>query len=196
MYILPEEKVGLVLGFHLGFRDILFLIRCILFFGLRILEKFSWGSFFVWILYLYPQITRRDEEMAPFVAGVKRNYIFGGIYGIAANASIKVSTCSFPSSIWVRVTVGYTISLAYISRFVPFTTNKMPFQALADMKCINLFGVQQICRNSIALEQVIHSVQRLLSFIICLFFLFFNCIYINEYSSSYLVFSVKKLKKK
>ena len=106
---------------------------------------------------MYPQITRRDEEMAPFVAEVKRNYIFGGIYGIAANASIKVSMCSFPFSIWVRVTVGYTLSLAYISRFVPFTTNKMPFQALADMKCINLFGVQQICRNSIALEQVIHT---------------------------------------
>ncbi|KAK6228276.1 hypothetical protein SCA6_000616 [Theobroma cacao] len=35
------------------------------------------------------QITRRDEEMAPFVAGVKRNYIFGGICSIATNASIK-----------------------------------------------------------------------------------------------------------
>ena len=33
---------------------------------------------------------RRDEEMAPFVAGVKRNYIFGGICTVAANASIKV----------------------------------------------------------------------------------------------------------
>ncbi|OMO59435.1 putative exocyst complex component 4-like isoform 1 protein [Corchorus olitorius] len=66
------------------------------------------------VISLTAQITRRDEEMAPFVAGVKRNYIFGGICGIAANASIK---------------------------------------ALADMKSINLFGVQQICRNSIALEQ-------------------------------------------
>ena len=28
--------------------------------------------------------------MAPFVAVVKRNYIFGGICNIAANASIKV----------------------------------------------------------------------------------------------------------
>lgn len=28
--------------------------------------------------------------MAPFVAGVKRNYIFGGICSIASNASIKV----------------------------------------------------------------------------------------------------------
>lgn len=40
--------------------------------------------------YWYAQIMRRDEEMAPFVAGVKRNYIFGGICSIAANASIKV----------------------------------------------------------------------------------------------------------
>ncbi|KAM7526869.1 hypothetical protein LguiA_016771 [Lonicera macranthoides] len=71
------------------------------------------------IISLTSQITRRDEEMAPFVAGVKRNYIFGGIYGIAANASIK---------------------------------------ALADMKCINLFGVQQICRNSIALEQALSAI--------------------------------------
>ncbi|CAL5343330.1 unnamed protein product [Camellia sinensis] len=60
------------------------------------------------------QITRRDQEMAPFVAGVKRSYIFGGICSVAANSSIK---------------------------------------ALAEMKSINLFGVQQICRNSIALEQ-------------------------------------------
>lgn len=29
-----------------------------------------------------------------------------------------------------------------------------PTQALAEMKSVNLFGVQQICRNSIALEQV------------------------------------------
>ncbi|RVW39013.1 Exocyst complex component SEC8 [Vitis vinifera] len=64
-------------------------------------------------------ITRRDEEMAPFVAGVKRNYIFGGICSIAANASMK---------------------------------------ALADMKSINLFGVQQICRNSIALEQALAAI--------------------------------------
>ncbi|KAM7532360.1 hypothetical protein LguiB_035770 [Lonicera macranthoides] len=71
------------------------------------------------IISLTSQITRRDEEMAPFVAGVKRNYIFGGIYSIAANASIK---------------------------------------ALADMKCINLFGVQQICRNSIALEQALSAI--------------------------------------
>ncbi|KAH9703962.1 exocyst complex component SEC8 [Citrus sinensis] len=68
------------------------------------------------IISLTSQITRRDEEMAPFIAEEKRNYIFGGICGIAANASIK---------------------------------------ALADMKNINLFGVQQICRNSIALEQLV-----------------------------------------
>ncbi|KAH9768518.1 exocyst complex component SEC8 [Citrus sinensis] len=68
------------------------------------------------IISLTSQITRRDEEMAPFIAEEKRNYIFGGICGIAANASIK---------------------------------------ALADMKNINLFGVQQICRNSIALEQAL-----------------------------------------
>ncbi|CAK7325414.1 unnamed protein product [Dovyalis caffra] len=41
------------------------------------------------IISLTAQITRRDEEMAPFVAGVKQNYIFGGICSIAANASIK-----------------------------------------------------------------------------------------------------------
>lgn len=28
--------------------------------------------------------------MAPFISGEKRNYVFGGICGIAANASIKV----------------------------------------------------------------------------------------------------------
>ncbi|KAK3015767.1 hypothetical protein RJ639_007495 [Escallonia herrerae] len=71
------------------------------------------------IISLTAQITRRDEEMAPFVAGLKRNYIFGGICNIAANASIK---------------------------------------ALADMKSINLFGVQQICRNSIALEQALAAI--------------------------------------
>ncbi|CAI0442648.1 unnamed protein product [Linum tenue] len=68
------------------------------------------------IISLTAQITRRDEEMAPFVAPVKRNYIFGGICSIAANASIRV---------------------------------------LADLRSINLFGVQQICRNSIALEQAL-----------------------------------------
>lgn len=71
------------------------------------------------IISLTAQITRRDDEMAPFVSGVKRNYIFGGICSVAANASIK---------------------------------------ALADMKCINLFGVQQICRNSIALEQALAAI--------------------------------------
>ncbi|GAV67313.1 LOW QUALITY PROTEIN: Sec8_exocyst domain-containing protein [Cephalotus follicularis] len=71
------------------------------------------------IISLTAQITRRDEEIAPFVAGVRRNYIFGGICGIAANASIK---------------------------------------ALADMKSINLFGVQLICRNSIALEQALAAI--------------------------------------
>lgn len=71
------------------------------------------------IISLTAQITRRDEEMAPFVASLKRNYIFGGICSIAANASIK---------------------------------------ALADMKSINLFGVQQICRNSIALEQALAAI--------------------------------------
>nr|DAD32831.1 TPA_asm: hypothetical protein HUJ06_011682 [Nelumbo nucifera] len=71
------------------------------------------------IISLTAQITRRDEEMAPFVAEVKRNYIFGGICSVAANVSIK---------------------------------------ALADMKSINLFGVQQICRNSIALEQALAAI--------------------------------------
>ncbi|KAJ6727299.1 hypothetical protein OIU79_005242 [Salix purpurea] len=71
------------------------------------------------IISLTAQITHRDEEMAPFVAGVKQNYIFGGICSIAASASIK---------------------------------------ALADMKSINLFGVQQICRNSIALEQALAAI--------------------------------------
>ncbi|XP_010558146.1 PREDICTED: exocyst complex component SEC8 isoform X2 [Tarenaya hassleriana] len=71
------------------------------------------------IISLTAQITRRDEEMAPFISGEKRNYVFGGICGIAANASIK---------------------------------------ALADMRSINLFGVQQICRNSIALEQALAAI--------------------------------------
>ncbi|XP_057426199.1 exocyst complex component SEC8 [Lotus japonicus] len=71
------------------------------------------------IISLTSQITRRDEEMAPFISNSKRNYIYGGICGVAANASIK---------------------------------------ALADMKSINLFGVQQICRNSIALEQALAAI--------------------------------------
>ncbi|KAG9441780.1 hypothetical protein H6P81_017634 [Aristolochia fimbriata] len=71
------------------------------------------------IISLTAQITRRDEEMAPFVAPLKRNYIFGGICSAAANASIK---------------------------------------ALGDMKSINLFGVQQLCRNSIALEQALAAI--------------------------------------
>ncbi|GLT93241.1 hypothetical protein SLE2022_110420 [Rubroshorea leprosula] len=71
------------------------------------------------IISLTAQITRRDEEMAPFVASLKRNYIFGGICSIAENASIK---------------------------------------ALAEMKSISLFGVQQICRNSIALEQALAAI--------------------------------------
>ncbi|XAR52331.1 hypothetical protein NMG60_11020331 [Bertholletia excelsa] len=71
------------------------------------------------VISLTAQITRRDEEMAPFVAAEKLNYIFGGICSVAANASIK---------------------------------------ALADMKSINLFGVQQICRNSIALEQAVAAI--------------------------------------
>lgn len=71
------------------------------------------------VISLTAQITRRDEEMAPFVADLKRNYIFGGICSIAANSSIK---------------------------------------ALAEMKSINLLGVQQICRNSIALEQALVAI--------------------------------------
>ncbi|KAG5078081.1 hypothetical protein JHK82_056776 [Glycine max] len=71
------------------------------------------------IISLTAQITRRDEEMAPFISNAKQNYIFGGICGVAANASVK---------------------------------------ALADMKSINLFGVQQICRNAIALEQALAAI--------------------------------------
>lgn len=71
------------------------------------------------IVSLTAQITRRDEAIAPFVSGIRQNYIFGGICGVAANASIK---------------------------------------ALADIRSINLFGVQQICRNSIALEQALAAI--------------------------------------
>ncbi|KAK6933420.1 Exocyst complex component Sec8, N-terminal [Dillenia turbinata] len=71
------------------------------------------------VISLTAQITHRDEEMAPFVAGVKRNYIFGGICSIAANITIK---------------------------------------ALSEMKSINLFGVQQICWNTIALEQALAAI--------------------------------------
>ncbi|KAL5223116.1 hypothetical protein ABZP36_027829 [Zizania latifolia] len=70
------------------------------------------------IISLTTQIARRDEEMAPYIAESKRNYVFGGISSVAANASIK---------------------------------------ALAQMKSINLLGVQQICINSIALEQALAS---------------------------------------
>ncbi|VAI87418.1 unnamed protein product [Triticum turgidum subsp. durum] len=34
-------------------------------------------------------IARRDEEMAPYIPESKRNYVFGGISSVAANASIK-----------------------------------------------------------------------------------------------------------
>lgn len=50
------------------------------------------------VLVYATQITRRDEEMTPFVADVKRNYIFGGICPIAANWSIKV--CSLLKLCW------------------------------------------------------------------------------------------------
>uniref|UniRef100_A0A0D9WFC0 Exocyst complex component Sec8 n=1 Tax=Leersia perrieri TaxID=77586 RepID=A0A0D9WFC0_9ORYZ len=71
------------------------------------------------IISLTTQIARRDEEMAPYIEESKRNYVFGGISSVAANASIK---------------------------------------ALAQMKSINLLGVQQICRNSIALEQALAAI--------------------------------------
>ncbi|XP_020575314.1 exocyst complex component SEC8 [Phalaenopsis equestris] len=71
------------------------------------------------IISLTSQITRRDEEVAPFVAEWKRNYIFGGISSIAANTSVQV---------------------------------------LGEIKSINLLGVQQICRNSIALEQALAAI--------------------------------------
>lgn len=71
------------------------------------------------IISLTTQIARRDEEMAPYITESRRNYVFGGISSVAANASIK---------------------------------------ALAQMKSINLLGVQQICRNSIALEQALAAI--------------------------------------
>ncbi|KAK3121490.1 hypothetical protein QOZ80_8BG0654430 [Eleusine coracana subsp. coracana] len=71
------------------------------------------------IISLTTQIVRRDEEMTPYITESKRNYVFGGISSVAANASIK---------------------------------------ALAQMKSINLLGVQQICRNSIALEQSLAAI--------------------------------------
>ncbi|XP_058732525.1 exocyst complex component SEC8-like [Vicia villosa] len=79
------------------------------------------------VISLTAQITRRDEEMAPFISNAKRNYIFGGICGVAAIVSVK---------------------------------------ALADMKSINLFGVQQICRNSIALEQALAAIPSINSEIV------------------------------
>ncbi|CAH9080368.1 unnamed protein product [Cuscuta epithymum] len=72
-----------------------------------------------YVISLTSLIARRDEEMLPFIAGPKRNYIFGSICGVAANAFIK---------------------------------------ALNDIKSINLFGVQQICCNSIALEQALIAI--------------------------------------
>lgn len=71
------------------------------------------------IISLTSQITRRDEEVAPFVAEWKRNYIFGGISSIVVNTSVQI---------------------------------------LGEMKSINLLGVQQICRNSIALEQALAAI--------------------------------------
>ncbi|XP_031117980.1 exocyst complex component SEC8-like isoform X1 [Ipomoea triloba] len=72
-----------------------------------------------YVISLTSMITRRDEGMLPFIAGPKRNYIFGSICIVAANSFIK---------------------------------------ALNDIKSINLFGVQQICRNSIALEQALAAI--------------------------------------
>lgn len=72
-----------------------------------------------YVISLITQITRRDEAIGPFIAPAKRNYVFGGICGVASHASIK---------------------------------------ALAEMKRINLFGVQQICRNTIALEQALSAI--------------------------------------
>lgn len=72
-----------------------------------------------YVISLITQITRRDEVIAPFIAPLKRNYVFGGICDVASHASIK---------------------------------------ALGEMKRINLFGVQQICRNTIALEQALSAI--------------------------------------
>lgn len=74
------------------------------------------------IISLTTQITRRDEEMAPYVSEAKRNYIFGGISSISSTGSIK---------------------------------------ALNDMKSINLFGIRQICRNCIALEQALAAISAM-----------------------------------
>lgn len=52
-------------------------------------------KFFLRFPFLKKQITRRDEGMAPFISGEKRNYVFGGICGTAASASIKVHSTSF-----------------------------------------------------------------------------------------------------
>lgn len=71
------------------------------------------------IISLTSQITRRDEEMAPYIPETKRNYIFSGICSISATATIK---------------------------------------ALNDMKSISLFGIRQICRNCIALEQALVAI--------------------------------------
>jgi hypothetical protein len=45
---------------------------------------------------------------------------------------------------------------------------EMYIQALAQMKSINLLGVQQICRNSIALEQVQLSNVVEIYYLICI----------------------------
>ncbi|KVI09701.1 Sec8 exocyst complex component specific domain-containing protein [Cynara cardunculus var. scolymus] len=42
-----------------------------------------------YVISLITQITRRDEVIAPFIAPQKRNYVFGGICGVASHASIK-----------------------------------------------------------------------------------------------------------
>lgn len=46
---------------------------------------------------------RRDEEMGPFVSGVKRSYIFGGICSVAANVSIKVLNLNYPSPFLLHI---------------------------------------------------------------------------------------------
>jgi hypothetical protein len=50
-------------------------------------------EFMVSLFFQCKQIARRDEEMAPYITESKRNYVFGGISSVAANASIKVCFC-------------------------------------------------------------------------------------------------------
>lgn len=88
------------------------------------------------------QITRRDEEMAPFVAAVKRNYIFGGICSTAANASVKVLLLELNIIVcFVKLNVWATAMLAsfYLMYCLSLRTDSRTSCCLGACWCLAIF---------------------------------------------------------